>query len=250
VSAALRCDPEQVTALVDGALQADAAAAREAHLAECAPCRRLAEAERAVRTRLRALPAPEPPPGLERRVRARIAERRRRGRRPLWLALPVAAAVALALWSRGLAPLVAWELARDHRHCFGLASLPAQVRSAEPAVVADWFGRRGTPVPAVPASLAGARLFGARYCYLPDVSAAAHLYYTGLPRPLSLFVLTHGVRFEDGYTTASGGRTVALVRVEGAAVGVVGDSAGDVAAAVGRLRESALKAELLTLSGR
>ena len=183
-------------------------------------------------------------------MRVQISETRRRGRRPLWLALPVAAAVALALWSRGLAPLVAWELARDHRHCFGLASLPAQVRSAEPAVVADWFDRQGTPVPAVPAMLAGARLVGARYCYLPDVSAAAHLYYSGTPRPLSLFVLAHGARFEDGYTTASGGRIVALVRVDGRAVGVVGDSASDVDAAVRRLRGGAVAVVLESLAGR
>jgi len=63
-------------------------------------------------------------------------------------------------------------------------------------------------------------------------------------------VLTHDARFEDGYTTASGGRTVALVRVEGRAVGVVGDSAGDVAAAVQHLRVGALRAALLASTGR
>ena len=150
--------------------------------------------------------------------------------------LPAAAALTLVLWARGSAPVVAWELARDHGHCFGRPSLPAQVRSAEPAVVAGWFDGRGTRLPAVPAALAGTSLVGARYCYLPDVSSVPHLYYTGVPRPLSVFVMTHEARFQDGYTTRSGDRTVALLRLEGQPVGVVGESGGDVAAAVERLR--------------
>lgn len=250
MTASVGCDPEQVTAFVDGALPADEARAREAHLAVCTPCRELAEAERAVHERLRALPSPELPPWLETRVRARLAEAQR-PRRVAWLAaLPVAAALALVVWGRGLAPFVAWELARDHGHCFGFATLPAQVRSGEPSVVAGWFSGRGTPLPSVPAELAGTRLSGARYCYLPDISSVPHLYYTGGSRPLSLFVLAHGARFADGYTTSSGGRTVALLRLEGRPVGVVGERPDDVAAAVRRLRGGVLAAELQALASR
>ena len=244
--AAAGCEPEQVTALVDGALEPRVARALEAHLSSCAGCRAQAAGERAVRERLRGLPPPELPPGLEARLRARL-ERRRVGLAWLWaVTLPVAAALVIAIGARGLAPAVAWELARDHRHCYSRASPRAQVRSSDPAVVEGWFESRGTRMPRVPAELGAPRLFGARYCPLPDGSRVPHVYYTGGPRPLSVFVLARGIRFEDGYTTRSGGRSVALLRVDGQAVGVVGESDADVGAAVQRLRDySATRQALL-----
>lgn len=233
--AALGCEPEKVTALVDAELEPREAAALEAHLSTCEACRAQADGERAVRQRLRALPQPELPPGLETRLRARL-ERGRGGLARLWaVGLPVAAALLMALWARGFAPVVAWELARDHRHCYGFASLPAQVRSSDPAVVAGWFESRGTPMPRVPEQLGAPRLFGARYCRLTDRSRVPHVYYTG-GRPLSVFVLVREARFEDGYTTRAAGRSVALLRVDGHAMGVVGESDADVEAAVQRLR--------------
>ena len=246
---AVGCEPEKVTALVDGALDPRDAAALEAHLALCGDCRTLAQAERAVHQRLHSLPEPDLPPGLETRLRARLDQPRRSGLARLWpVALPLAASLALVLWARGLAPLVAWELARDHAHCFGFASPPTQVRSSEPALVVGWFASRGTPVPAVPDVLADAPLFGARSCHLVDGSSVPHVYYTDGPRPLSLFVLAHAARFEDGYTTGWGGRTVALVRFDGRAVGVVGETAEDVAAALRRLRaDPATRQALLRL---
>ncbi len=230
------CDPEKVTALVDGALEPGEAEALEAHLASCEACRTQAAAERALRQRLQGLPSPELPPGLEGRLRLRL-EQRPRGLARLWaVALPVAAALLIALWVRGSAPVVAWALVRDHRHCYSFASLPAQVRSSEPAVVAGWFETHGTPMPPVPESLGGPRLFGGRYCLLADASRVPHVYYTGGARSLSVFVLARGGRFEDGYSTRSAGHSVALLRVDGHAVGVVGESDRDVAAAVQQLR--------------
>lgn len=231
------CDPERVTALVDGALEALEAEALEAHLSACEACRAQAAAERAVHRRLLGLPPPEMPPGLEGRLRSRLERRPRTGLARLWaVALPVAAALLIALWVRGSAPVVAWEIARDHRHCYGFASLPAQVRSSDPAVVAGWFETRGTPMPRVPENLGGPRLFGGRYCHLADASRVPHVYYTGGVRSLSVFVLTRGGRFEDGYATRTAGHSVALLHVDGHAVGVVGESDGDVAAAVQQLR--------------
>jgi hypothetical protein len=234
--AAPGCEPEKVTALVDAALEPREAAALEAHLSICEACRAQADGERAVRQRLRGLPPAELPPGLETRLRARL-ERGRGGVSRLWaIALPVAATLLVALWARGFAPVVAWELARDHRHCYGFASLPAQVHSSDPAIVNGWFESRGTAMPRVPEQLGAPRLFGARYCRLADSSKVPHVYYTGGPRPLSVFVLTREARFPDGYTTRSGDRSVALLRVDGHAVGVVGESDADVETAVQRLR--------------
>jgi anti-sigma factor RsiW len=244
------CEREKVTALVDGALAAPEAAAVEAHVASCGSCSALARAERAVHERLRGLPAPELPPGLEARLRARLERSRSPWPALAWqFGLAAAAALVVVLWARGLAPMVAWELSRDHAHCFGSAMPPAQVRSGDPAVVVGWFEDHGTAVPNVPAALDGTSLFGARFCYLPDISVVPHVYYTGAGRPLSLFVLTHGARFADGFTTQSGGRTVALLRLEGRVVGVVGEDPHAVAAAVSHLRGSRL-AELQALFDR
>ena len=38
----------------------------------------------------------------------------------------------IALWGRGSAPFVAWEVAVDHAHCFGKRQVPAQVLTADP----------------------------------------------------------------------------------------------------------------------
>jgi hypothetical protein len=231
------CEPEKVTALVDGALDAGERARMEGHLAGCGGCRAQVTAERTIHERLRALPAPEMPPGFETRLRARLAERPSRGLgRSLRVLLPLAAAVAVALWGRGLAPVVAWELSHDHAHCFSFREPPALVRSSDPVTVGGWFSGQGTPMPNLPAQVGAARLYGARYCYLPDVSAAPHVYYTGAPRPLSIFMVPHATRFADGYTTVSGGRTVSLLHLGPTVVGVVGENRSDVDATVQRLR--------------
>ena len=233
----MSCEPEKVTALVDGALRGGERDRVAAHLAACSGCREQAETERAIHEQLRRLPLPELPPGLDTRLRAQLAERRASppGRLALF-ALPAAAVLLLVLWARGLAPLVAWELSHDHAHCYGHVDPPAHVRSADPAGVSGWFSGQGTPMPNLPAQVGEARLFGGRYCYLPDVSAAPHVYYTGARRPLSIFVLPHAARFDDGYRTLSGGRTVVLLRAGRTVVGVVGENAADVDTAVERLR--------------
>lgn len=74
---------DDLTALVDGALEEARRAEVEGHLAGCAACR--AERERIARTlsALAALPAPAPPaPGFEQRFYARLARESPR-RRPL-----------------------------------------------------------------------------------------------------------------------------------------------------------------------
>ena len=126
----MSCNPERVTAYVDGALDAAGGPELEAHLAACPECRAQAEEERALRAQLRALPPPSPSPGLEARVRRSLQPRRRAA---FWL-LPLAVGlVALLAWARGATPFVAWELSRDHDHCFGGRRLPAKLWSSDPA---------------------------------------------------------------------------------------------------------------------
>lgn len=232
----MSCDPERVTAFVDGELAAPAAAAVAAHLSSCATCRTQAGAERELRARLRGLPAPDVPPRLEARVRDRM--RRRPGAfaaRARW-ALPVAAALLAAFWVRGHAPFVAWELARDHDHCFSLRPLPAQVWSDEPAVVGDWFARQGRHLPAIPARVGALALVGARYCPLPDVSSAPHVYYASATSHLSVFLVPHGVRIDARFAAVTRGRPVRLLRLEGDVVGIVGGREAEVRAFEAALR--------------
>ena len=233
----MSCEPERVTALVDGVLEGEERARIEAHVAECVACRVQAADERALRARLRALPAPELPFGLEQRVRAKL---RRRPRLPgaVRALLPLAAVLVVALWARGYAPFVAWELSRDHEHCFGMPRLPAQVWASEPELLAAWFDEHGDRLPLLPSTAAGMALVGGRHCWLPDASRAPHLYYSSDEHHLSVFVVPHGVRMSDDFATSSRGNAVALVRLGSRVVGVVGDDHGDVSEFVTGLRTS------------
>jgi len=227
------CDAERITGYVDGALDDTSRAEVEAHLTDCADCRDQISAESALRSALRALPLPEPRAGLEQDVRQHV--RASTPSRLRWL-LPVAAALAaMTLWARGVPALVAWELARDHAHCFGFERLPAQVWSSDPETIAAWFESHGSTLPVVPASARGLELVGARYCPLLDGSRAMHLYYTSDDRHLSLFVLAHDARFREVFSDSARGRAVRLLRVHGSTVGLVGEHVEDVEAFRGAL---------------
>jgi anti-sigma factor RsiW len=231
------CDPERVTGLVDEALEGEERTRVEAHVAQCEVCRAQAADERKLRQGLRSLPAPELPFGLEQRVRVRL-RRRRAWRRGVQTLLPLAAVLVLALWARGYAPFVAWELSRDHDHCFGMPRLPAQVWTSEPDIVAEWFGDRGDALPLLPPTVGSLALVGGRHCWLIDASRAPHLYYASDDQHLSVFVVPHGVRMRDDFATSSRGHAVALLRLGSRVIGVVGEDHGDVSAFVTRLRTS------------
>ena len=247
----MSCEPERVTALVDGALGGDERARVEAHVAECEACRVQVANEKALQARLRDLPPPELPFGLEQRVRAHL--RRRRSRRWPGAAralLPLAAVLVVGLWARGFAPFVAWELSRDHEHCFGMPRLPAQVWSSEPELVAGWFDEQGDRLPLLPSTVGRLGLVGGRHCWLADASRAPHLYYVSDDARLSVFVLPHGVRMSDDFATSSRGNAVALLRLGGRVVGVVGEDHGDVSAFVSRLRTSVAFVDLEPAAAR
>jgi hypothetical protein len=225
-----------VTGLVDGALDAVAAAAVAAHLEACAVCRSQAEAERDLRARLRGLPAPDLPDGLEARVRSR--SRRRPGAAGTlarW-ALPLAAVLVAGFWARGHVPLVAWDLARDHDKCFSRHPLPAKVWSGEPRVVAEWFEAQGTRLPGIPGRVGDLSLVGARYCPLVGLSLAPHLYYESPGSHVSVFVVPHGVRLAERFAGEARGDRVLLLRLDGEVVGIVGEREAEVQAVESALR--------------
>lgn len=224
----MNCDPEKVTALVDDALDAAERVVVEAHVAACPACAGQADAERALRARLRELPAPELPPGFEPRAQRALRSRRL----PLVAALlPLAAMLVVALWARGAAPLVSLALALDHDKCFAHDPLPAKVWSDDPSVIAAWFEERGSRLPVMPRTAAGLELVGARYCPLITLARAPHLYYASDEQQVSLFVVPHGVRVPPSLRGAAmRGRVVSLLRVAGTTVGIVGAREEDVAA--------------------
>ena len=219
----MSCEPEKVTGYVDDALDDVERAAVGVHLALCPSCRQQVEEEQDVRERLRRLPSLEPRPGFEAEVRRRLAGRPGRA---FW-ALPLAASLALlALWVRGAAPFVAYELAHDHARCFGHAALPAKVWSDDASVIVAWFEGQGTTLPLIPEGVAGLGLVGARYCPLLD-RFAAHVYYAGGDRHASVFVLKGPARFRDAYEGRVGGQTVLLFRSAGTLVGIVSERSED-----------------------
>jgi anti-sigma factor (TIGR02949 family) len=220
----MNCRPEQVTALVDGALDPTLRADLEAHVAGCPACAEQAAAERRVREALRKLPRVELPPELEVRVRRSLQRTRPRVWRVL---LPMAAALLLSvLWLRGNAFVVSWELALDHGHCFGKQRLPAQVWGQDPERVRAWFTAQGTELPLLPESANGLDLVGGRFCPLAD-RKVAHLYYGNKERNLSLYVVPGPLRFGPEGVRQAGGRMIQFLHVGRTAVALVGEERED-----------------------
>lgn len=130
----------------------------EPHFAECLPCRRRLEADRATRDVLRSLPVPALTQSHRRALAAELIATadhrpRRRGftRIAIGGGLAVAAALALALWPRSLRP-ESVTVALDSREPIALAS-----RSAAPE---DEPPRADLDLPAAPAIAAAS---GARF---------------------------------------------------------------------------------------
>ncbi|HET8646255.1 MAG TPA: zf-HC2 domain-containing protein [Vicinamibacteria bacterium] len=218
----MTCEPEKVTGLVDGALDASERERVEAHVRECATCQAQAAFERDLGRRLRSLKAPEPPETLEARVRGELRPLRRGPSRLRWL-LPVAAALAaVALWTHGAPAFVASELAWDHGHCFDKKLLPAKVWTNDAATMEQWLDERMGAVPSLPESAGGLDLIGGRRCPVLD-RLLGHVYYASGEHRLSVYVVPGWVRMGRSVQFKRGDRTVRLLRAGGATVGLVSE---------------------------
>ena len=222
----LECDPVRVTGWVDGAFAEAEAAAIASHVATCARCGAQVDAERAIAGAVRALPSPPLPHGLAARVRQRsrrpVALRRR-----VWIPA-VAALLAVALWTRSAPQFLAWQVALDHAHCFGMERVPAEVLTPDPVRLATWYESRDMDVPLMPSAAGGLELLGGRFCRIGG-RKAAHVYYGG-DQQLSLFVIPGSVRFDRSYTWSRKGMTVSFIRVAGENVAIVSPHPPSVAA--------------------
>jgi anti-sigma factor RsiW len=237
------CNPELVTGYVDDALEAKVRAEVEQHVSECGACREQLEAERKLRAALRALPSVEPRRGFEAELRRSLVRARPS---PLRWLLPIAAVLAISVfWGLRTPSVLAWELARDHKNCFGHESLPAEVWGDEAAGVIRWFETQGTRLPSVPDGAGSLSLVGGRHCPLVDRSVA-HLYYAAGNRHVSLFVIPGSIALTDRYETTTRREAVRLFRVAGQVVGVVGENEDDVRAFERSFRSTAASAGLMT----
>ena len=173
------------------------------------------------------LPPAEPRRGL--RARSCAGACRGSGPRRLRVLLPIAAALAIAaLWGRGAAPFVAWELARDHDHCFRRKELPAQVWSGDTAVVTTWFEAPGPTLPVMPERAAASSWSAPACCPLADRRVGAPLLRRR--RPARLALRGPGQRALRPLLRRRAARpAVRLIRVAEHVVGIVGEREDDVA---------------------
>jgi len=173
------------------------------------------------------LPSVEPRRGFEAELRRSLARARPS---PLRWLVPIAAVLVLAVfWGLRTPTVLAWELSRDHKACFGHASLPAEVWGSEATGVVQWFEAQGTRLPPLPDGAAGLSLVGGRRCALTD-RTVAHLYYAAGDRRVSLFVVPGSVALTDRFETTARRESIRLFRVAGQVVGVVGENEADVRA--------------------
>jgi hypothetical protein len=237
----MSCQPELVTGYVDAALDAPARAEIEAHVAACPGCAAQVEAERELRRRLLGLLHPPLPAELPARVQQRLQARRRV---PVFrLLVPLAAmAAVLFIWARQHTQFVAWEMVRDHEHCFGRERLPATVWAEDRESVMRWFEARGTRMPVIPEQSGAFRLVGARYCKWLDFTRSGHVYYRSDKHTLSLFVVDRRIGERTGARYEIRGHLVELAQLGELTVGVVGDEKDDVEAFTNSFRTT--RAEL------
>lgn len=231
----MSCDAERLTGYVDGELPPEESARIAEHLGSCPGCREQVEAERALREQIRQLPPVEPRSGFEAALRERLRAARPN---PLRFLLPIAATLVVTLlWAARMPGVVAWELARDHDHCFGSQKLPAELFTTDADDALARLAPRDAAHPALPDAAGGLELVGGRRCPLAD-RRVVHLFYATDKRRVSVFLVPGDVRLDDRYAIETRANAVLLLRVSGRVVGIVGENGEDVEAFARALLES------------
>jgi anti-sigma factor RsiW len=208
---------QQLSAYLDGTLDAVSTAALQHHLATCQHCRTELERVWSLEERLRLTFRTEPVPatlwpriraGLERHASpGRAVESRQRLPLRFW-PMVVAAVLLLALGGA----LFHRAVLLPHALATRVLSVPVQdlqtfvvsqrsldMADADPQHLRQWFqGKVDFPPPLVPTQVGSARLVGGRLCYFLDRRVASFMYTTA-GRYLSLYVMPRqGLRSPSG----------------------------------------------------
>ena len=169
-------------AYVDGELTVSDITELDGHCVECRECTARVAAERELRQVLRRQPRDAAPPELRTRILHRVRREAAVTTVRRWLPVPALAAAAivaaLLLMARTSPPLVA-ELVDKHI-AYAELERPAELATADPREVADWFrSRAGMRVTVPDYSPAGIHLTGARLAEAHERRAAYLLYEKG-----------------------------------------------------------------------
>lgn len=212
-----------MTAYVDEVLDPAAAAAIEAHLASgCLDCTAQVDAERDIRRRLAALPAVDPPAGLEARIRWRLKPRPPLARRLVSFA--AAAALVAGLWIWRMPAALGGMLVADHEACTLVQALDLPEPGAPSMESVEGA------LPGQPREAAGLTLTAATICRLKDDSLVTHFQYTDPNRRVSVFVMRRRMLMRDGWESRISRSAVLLTRAGEVLVGFVGDRPEDLRA--------------------
>lgn len=222
----------ELTAYLEGVIDGEEAERIRAHLDGCPACRGELEEQRAFIAFLRErLTPPTAPPGLEVKIRRRMAKERARQKRSPWR-IPVAAAAAVVLlitaWLH-LRPDQGWAV-EAHRE---LSARPVmlEMKSSDPTALSRWFEGKVDGSFSIPENLPGRlALRGGRRVDYRGIRVAQILYETEAGTA-SLFLLPRdrlkpggrpidfgGIRFyettEEGhFLLAWTGKTVSYILV-------------------------------------
>jgi len=169
---------------VDGELPVAEMAAADAHGAECPECAALSRREREFRQLLRRQPREAAPAelraGIVRRVRREARWRSALPRIAVPAMAAAAAAILVALLLPTMRPATLVADLVDKHIAYAQIERPAELTSADPAEVAEWFRQRaGLRVTVPDYSPSGIRLVGARLAEAHERKAAYLLYEKG-----------------------------------------------------------------------
>jgi mycothiol system anti-sigma-R factor len=168
---------------VDGELTVSGIAEVDGHCVECPQCAALVRAERELRQLVRRQPRDTAPAELRTRIRRGIRREAAVARARRWVpvaALAAAAAIVAVVLLPARTPSRLVDDLVDKHIAYAQVERPAELASADPREVADWFeSRAGMRVTVPDYTPAGIRLAGARLAEAHERKAAYLLYEKG-----------------------------------------------------------------------